>query len=125
MGDQAMAINTVMTIGTYYLTKDTDFDVPQEYAGASQTVRVAAGDYPVEIRRDDHGRRYVSIPLPGTLIYDAFYNRIGAFGSMKVEHPMTAFTHHVQPYAYVLEQMAVRGDVTLSVPRTEWNVYGV
>lgn len=100
-------------IGTYTLTEAREFQVPQEYAGAAQTVRVEAGVYPVEVRMTQYGRKWVAIPMPGTLVFDAFYNRIGACGSMKVERPMTATQHTLQPYGY---ELATMKGVSLSAP---------
>lgn len=106
--------NVVETIGTYFVKEPTKYDVPQEYAGACQKVLVQPGEYPVEIRKDRWGKRYLCIPLPGVLVLDQFYNRIGAHGSMRTSRPMTETVHYLQPYCFNVATMAVDGKVELA-----------
>ena len=93
-----------IVLGTYTLDNATKFDVPQEYAGASQTIEVPAGVYTITAKRDRYGNRYVCITLPGVLVFSSFYNRIGACGSNRVEHPNTPATHYLTPYAHALAE---------------------
>jgi hypothetical protein len=59
-----------------YAVADVDFDyaVPQEFAGACETVRIPAGRYPVELRRSNRdGYRYSGIRLEGVSNYRGWF----------------------------------------------------
>jgi hypothetical protein len=75
-------------VGFVVLAEDKEFQIPQEYAGASTTVLVKAGRYPVTYNHDRFGRWGSSAfgcKLPGVVVRDFFLNRLGASTSASVD----------------------------------------
>ena len=71
-------------VGFVTIEKDREFDIPQEYAGASVTVMVKAGRYPITYAHPMYNHCMFSARLPGVVVSDFFWNRIGAHGSASV-----------------------------------------
>lgn len=99
-------------VGTYHLAEDTDFNPGQEFAGASQTIRVPAGDYDVVVGTVTDGGRNVmnySVSMPGVLTHSSWHSSCMS----RVEKPMTPATHHMSLYGFQLGAKADEGVVTL------------
>ena len=55
-------------VGTFTLTTEHTFSVPQEFAGAYHQIKVPAGTYDIEERVGFYGRLYVGIDFPGVCV---------------------------------------------------------
>jgi hypothetical protein len=64
---------TTTIIGYAVADEAFDYSVPQEYAGACETVRIEAGRYPIELRTDRYGRPYCGIQLEGVSTYRGWF----------------------------------------------------
>lgn len=101
-------------IGYRILRETTTFDIPQEYAGASMEVEVPAGEYPIYLVREG-SRARLTCPMPGIVVSDFFWNRIGAHGTaVKDKHVGKPYTYYWTPYSFILAEAAARGNVSLA-----------
>lgn len=67
-------MNDAITIGYAVADEDFEHSVPQEFAGASERVRIPAGRYPVQVCRGHYpGTRYAGVALSGTSVYRGWH----------------------------------------------------
>jgi hypothetical protein len=63
-------------------------------------VEVPAGRYPIIFKHTQYGK-YISCPMPGVIVFDSFYNHIGAYGSVATgKHTGQEQTYHWQPHEH-------------------------
>ena len=84
-----------MILGHYILTETKIFDVAQEFAGAVRQIEVGPGEYPIEVRKDRWGGRYVAIPMPGTQICNNWFG-----SNVRIDEERKPATYTAQPYLY-------------------------
>lgn len=95
------------TVGFAVALEAFDYSVPQEFAGASATVRVPAGRYPVQIRSSQGysaPHTYVGVQLAGVLVRTTWHGT-----NSRVEEPNAEATPFDQMYLYEVEA-ALRGE---------------
>lgn len=72
-------------IGYVTLPEDEVFTQHYEYAGAETRIMVKAGRYPITYAHPRYNHCMFSAELPGVVVSDYFYNRIGAHGFANVD----------------------------------------
>jgi hypothetical protein len=100
-------------VGFVVVTEAFDYSVPQEFAGASEIVRVEAGRYPAVFSKPDWNRGQFYIRFEGTLTYRGWFGT-----NTRVDHPNTHTTASSHRYGYELA-MAALGMKELCVGRVD------
>jgi hypothetical protein len=80
-----VVMTKIRQIGTFTLTAEHTFDVPQEFAGAYQNICVRPGTFAIEERVGCSGRRYVGITMPGICVAEGWNSSCQS----RKERPMT------------------------------------
>lgn len=94
--------NGEQIIGYVTVSEAFDYSVPQEFAGASETIRVEAGRYPAVFSKPDWNRGQFYIRFEGTCTYRGWFGT-----NTRVEHPNTPAKASSHRYGYELAMAAL------------------